>query len=546
MAFQVSPSILVKEVDQSTFVASVSTSNAGLVGAFAWGPVEEIVQVNSEAQLVSLFGKPSSSVYKDFMCASSFLSYASNLQLVRVVGSGALNATATVSGAGSGLLIKNLDTYNAYDYSATTILWNAKSPGTLGNSLQVAWADTAGFDDLDSNGEHTWPYADLFTSAPASAEYHIVVIDEDGTITGTADTILEKFAFVSTTSTAIAFDGTSSYFKNVINKGSAWLWVGKASLLTSTHNGVSLGAGADGSAISAGNRQTGMDIFADPESVDVSLVLAGGADTTAATYLITDLAEVRKDCVAFVSVQESDVVGIFNSATVLTNIKATRASLGSSSYAVMDSAYKLMYDRYNDVNRWVPLNGDIAGLCAATDLSADPWFSPAGFNRGRIKNAIKLSNAQPKDIRDTLYNTGVNPCVVFPLEGPVLFGDKTLLSVPSAFDRINVRRLFIVLEKAIANSAKAFLFENNTAHTRARFVNMVEPFLRDVQGRQGIEKFKVVCDETNNTSAVINANEFVASILIVPTKSINYIVLSFVANSSGTNFEESVVSGSLV
>jgi len=543
MAFQLSPSVVVTETDLTNIIPAVATSTGATVGQFTWGPVEEIVLVENEEKLVDIFGKPNAVNYKDFFCASSFLAYASNLQLVRVVdGTLAKNASATSTTGGSGILIKNKDYYDAQDFTSSLNLWVAKYPGVLGNAVGIAWANTAGFDETDSNGATTWPWRNLFDSVPAANEYHIVVYDATGVITGTAGTALETFPFVSTSAGAKAFDGTSAYFVNRINAGSAWVWVGKASLLTGSHDGLTFAGGADGAVVSSANRITGLDLFKDAETVDISLVFASGADITASTYIIENIADVRKDCLALVSPAEDDVVGIFSVNTILDNILTTRTAYGSSSYAVMDSAYKNMYDRYNDTYRWIPLNGDIAGLIAKTDNDVDPWFSPAGLNRGLIKNAVKLSHKQTQEFRDELYKKGVNPVTVFPQEGPVLFGDKTLLSRPSAFDRINVRRLFIVLEKAIATAAKYMLFEQNDDFTRARFVNMVEPFLRDVVGRRGITDFRVVCDHTNNTGEVIDRNEFVADIYIKPTRSINYIKLNFVALRTGVDFEEIIQS----
>jgi phage tail sheath protein FI len=250
------------------------------------------------------------------------------------------------------------------------------------------------------------------------------------------------------------------------------------------------------------------------------------------------LAESRKDCLIFLSPELNDVVN--NSGNEVTDILSLRNSFTSSSFAVMDSGWKYQYDKYNDVYRWIPLNGDTAGLCARTDLERDPWFSPAGFNRGQIKNVVKLAWNPTKSERDSLYKAGVNPIVTFPGEGTVLYGDKTLLSRPSAFDRINVRRLFIVLEKAIARAARSSLFEFNDEFTRSQFVNLVEPFLRDVQGRRGIFDYRVVCDTTNNTPEVIDRNEFVGDIYIKPARSINFIQLNFVAVRTGVSFNEIV------
>lgn len=537
MGFQVSPGVAVFETDLTSIVPNVDTSTAGTVGQFVWGPAEEITIVSSEEDLVSLFGKPNSTNYKDFLCASSFLSYAKDLRVVRVVKSDALNASATASAAGTGVLIKNQDAYEAMDFSASANLFVAKYPGALGNSLGVAFANTAGFDAVDSNDDYTWPWRSLFQSAPGTNEYHIVVYDADGTITGTADTALEKFEFVSTSTTALSYDGTSAYFKTKINNESEWIWIGKTSLLTGSSDGVDLGGGADGATITSAERQTGFDLFNNTD-IEVSIIFVAGADSTSAKYAIDSVAEVRKDVVVCVSVEENDVVNVASETTALSNIATTRTGFGNSSYAFMDSAYKYMYDRYNDVNRWIPLNGDIAGLMAKTENDFDPWFSPAGLVKGKIKNAIKLTGKNNQAALDYLYTRNINPCVVFANDGPVLFGDKTLLSKPSAFDRINVRRLFITLEKAISTAARYMLFEINDEVTRAQFVNMVEPFLRDVMGRRGIYDFRVRCDSTNNTPDVIDRNEFRGDIFIKSARSINFMRLNFIATRTGVSFDE--------
>jgi len=286
---------------------------------------------------------------------------------------------------------------------------------------------------------------------------------------------------------------------------------------------------------------TAYSLFASPEDVDVSLILAGETNQTRALHLINNIAEVRKDCLVVMSPRKADVVN--NSGYVgseMDDVIAFRNLLPSSSYATMDSGYKYQYDKYNDVNRYVAMNGDTAGLMARTDNDRDPWYSPAGFNRGQIKNVLRLSYNPPKAQRDQLYKSGINPVNTFPGQGTILFGDKTLLAKPSAFDRINVRRLFIVLEKAIAIAAKFTLFEFNDEFTRAQFRNLVEPFLRDVQGRRGIYDFRVICDETNNTGEVIDGNRFVGDIYIKPARSINFIQLNFVAVRTGVEFSEIV------
>jgi len=367
--------------------------------------------------------------------------------------------------------------------------------------------------------------------------------------------LLEKFSFASKASDAKRADGTSAYYKDVINtqskyvywmghtanvaaSGTAWGNAANASLFANLTSNVtiSLAGGVSSDSPTDGNITTALSVFANDERYDISLLPLGSASATVINYAITSVAEARKDCIVFASPTQANVVN--NTGSEATAVVAFRETLTSSSYAVLDSGWKYQYDRYNDVYRWVPLNGDTAGLAVRTDFVADPWFSPAGFNRGQVKNVVKLAYSPTATDRDTLYKKGINPIVTFPGNGTVMFGDKTLLAKPSAFDRINVRRLFIVLEKAISTAAKFQLFEFNDPFTRAQFRNLVEPFLRDVQGRRGITDFKVVCDESNNTAQVIDTNNFVADIYIKPARSINFIQLNFVATRSGISFEE--------
>ena len=306
--------------------------------------------------------------------------------------------------------------------------------------------------------------------------------------------------------------------------------------------------GADDYAVTAGELEIAYDNFEDTESVDINLILGGkggGAGDTASTQdthvtMLHALVETRRDCVAFASPHRSATVGVSSSITATDNVVDAFDLCPSSSYMVFDSSYKQMYDKYNDVFRFVPMNGDTAGLCAFTDQVADAWFSPGGFNRGNVRGAIKLSYNPKKSERDQLYRARINPIVDFPGQGVVLFGDKTALAKPSAFDRINVRRLFLVLEKAISTAAKFSLFEFNDEFTRAQFRNLIEPFLRDVQGRRGIFDFRVVCDDTNNTGEVIDRNEFIGDIYIKPARSINFITLNFIAVRTGVEFSEVV------
>ena len=419
-----------------------------------------------------------------------------------------------------------------------------------------------------------WEYYFQFSSPPTTSddvsaaggsldEMHIVVLDEDGGITGTAGTILETFEGVSQASDAKTSTGSSNYYADVIYAQSKYVYVmdhettlangGSAKTGTTFDNAAgdafvvksySLASGTDDFAATNAEIATAYEKFSDTESVDISLLMCGpsqtGADATGDTKAtaVMDIATARKDCVAFVSPARADVVDVANAITQNQNVVSFADGLPSTSYAVIDSGYKYMYDKYNDVYRYVPLNGDIAGLCARTDSVADAWYSPGGFNRGQIRGAVKLAFNPNQTQRDELYKSRVNPCVSFPGQGTVLFGDKTAQSKPSAFDRINVRRLFIVLEKAVSTAAKFQLFEFNDEFSRANFRNLVEPFLRDVQGRQGLTDFSVVCDDTNNTSDVIDRNEFRADIFIKPNRSINFISLNFVATRSGVAFTE--------
>jgi hypothetical protein len=469
-------------------------------------------------------------------------------------------ATATCTITAAGVKITNAESYNTTFVNGAGVVgpWAAKYPGALGNSLQVSMADSASFTG--------WAYAAEFDAAPGTSTYaasvggsadelHIIVIDEDGAISGTRGTILEKFAFVSKASDAKKSDGTNNYYKSVINSRSEWIYwmdhlpagtnwgtpaASKAFVTVSTASTISLSGGTDDFAITDGEKQSAFALFANAEQYDISLVMLGKASATVAQYVINNICETRLDCIALISpetVSTGEVI-IGSTSTEITAITTYRDALSSTSYAVLDSGYKYQYDRYNDQYRYVPLNGDVAGLCARTDFTNDPWFSPGGLNRGQIKNVVRLAVSPTKTQRDTLYKKGVNPVVTFPGEGTVLFGDKTLLAKPSAFDRINVRRLFIVMEKAIATAAKFQLFEFNDGFTRAQFKNLVEPFLRDVQGRRGITDFVVKCDESNNTGEVIDRNEFVADIFVKPNRSINFITLNFVAARSAINFSE--------
>ena len=640
MAFQVSPGVLVQERDLTRIIPAVSTSVGAFAGVFRKGPLDEIVTVSSEQELVDTFGKPDSDNFEDFFSAANFLQYSNALRVVRAQNSSIANAVAS----GSSFVIKNDTDYtNNYATGQGSVgEWAARTAGAWGNSLLVSicpsatayeetakttlsdastavgdttvvltsstgfnvgdivnFSTTAATSDYDDGHEYRvtanntgtntitivrhpsgtgglqrsltngcnvrrrWRFYDQVSGAPGTSPYalarsgvndeiHVIVVDEDGVISGTQNTVLEVYSKLSKASDAKSPQGDSNYYPTVIfNKSKYVYWMdhnaggsnwgntasGTTFTAVTTPTSTSLQSGSDGSAITNAQKKTAYEKFLDSETVDVGLIIAGPGDATHVDNVIS-IAEDRKDAVAFVSPERADIVNVANANTQTSNVIGFYNTIRSSSYVVFDSGYKYMYDRYNDVYRFVPLNGDIAGLSARTDLVADSWYSPAGFNRGIIRGAVRLAFNPNKTQRDDLYRNRVNAVVTFPGQGTVLFGDKTGLSAPSAFDRINVRRLFIVLEKAISTASKFQLFEFNDEFTRANFRNIVEPFLREVQGRRGITDFLVVCDETNNTGEVIDRNEFVAEIFIKPARSINFITLQFVATRTGVSFEE--------
>ena len=554
MGFQLSPGVNVSEIDLTTVVPSVLTTAGAFAGTFKWGPANQVVLVDSEITLSKTFGTPDSNSAISFFTAANFLSYGNNLSVVRAVGANSKNADANTSA--NNIQITNSEVFQYSYMSGASNQYGAfvaRYPGALGNSLSVTVVDT---------GNTT--LSTIFSSAPgtsdaasaaggANDEIHIAVVDTNGLFSGTKGTVLETFPFVSKAVDAKNLnDGSSNYYKQVVfdkskyiyaidppdyaNTNATWgqtVGTSFASINNKTAS-YSFSGGTD-EVPSDANLQSAYGNFANKETYDISLVVTGNASVSTQQYVIDNIVNYRKDCVAFISPRITDVVN--NAGSETTSIASWLSSLArSSSYVVADSGWKYQFDVYNNVYRWIPLNGDIAGLCVNTDSVRDPWFSPAGLNRGAIKNAVKLSWNPNKTSRDTIYAAGVNPVVSFTGQGIVLYGDKTLQNKPSAFDRINVRRLFIVLEKAITRAAQSSLFEFNDEFTRAQFVALVNPFLRDIQGRRGIYDFKVVCDTTNNTAQVIDSNQFVGDIYIKPARSVNYIQLNFVAVGTGVEF----------
>ena len=567
MAILTSPGINVSEFNLTTAVPGVSTSVGGFAGHFAWGPASEITQITSEVDLVNRFGKPNVDNYEDFFTAANFLAYANNLSVVRMA-----NAAKNACAGATSALVPNSTVY--YQGASGVILnagaWIAKYPGKMGNALSVYTLDSGNIGGATgpiagatgvtiksvfagATGLATSAFATTKGATGAKDEMHVLVVDGTGVISGTAGTVLEKYQYLSKFSDATSDSGDTNYYVNVINQKSPYIWFNNvpgatgsgtvawgtattAFTNTATFKQMAVNEGNDTLKGALDDYTTTVDYsLFNTDTVNVDLLMAGNGGQTVVTSLLS-IVNSRKDCVVFFSPLKANVVSNSGSETSALVTYMTTTVNPNSSYAFMDSGWKYQYDKYNNLFRWVPLNGDIAGLCARTDQTNDPWYSPAGYNRGVIKNVIKLAWNPTQANRDSLYSVGVNPVISQPGLGTVLFGDKTALARPSAFDRINVRRLFITLEKSISAAAKFSLFELNNVSTRAQFVNLVEPFLRTVQGRNGITDFKVVCDTTNNTPQVIDANQFVGDIYIKPARSINYIQLNFVAVATGVEF----------
>ena len=587
-----SPAVVVREIDLTGGVPNVQSTTGAVVGNFQWGPVLQRTAVSNEAELVEAFGAPSDTTNVDFLSATQFLRYSSSMQVVRNVDSSATSAfslqgtTGHAPAANSSTvmadpLVLNKTNFDARQASLEATLdsdqsvgygFIARYPGFLGSSLAVSFcpADSAG--TVFTN----WRYVSSFDAAPVTTsfasvvkqstndEVHAVVVDQAGLITGTRGTILETYPNCSILTDAKGDDGQSLYLKDVINEKSQYVYMlnfdteleakgaaGASALLTNygldscvdrLHD---LSSGVNSGALGTSDVLEAFDLFEDRDQVEVDFLIAPGmsarADqTTIVNDLVATAASVRKDCVAVASPARTDVVGVTSDATKVTNVVTTADTFTNSSYLVADNNYIKVYDKYNDKYVEIPAASTVAGIMAATDFNRAPWFSPAGSRRGQMLGITALNYSPTKAQRDTLYKAGVNPIANIPGQGTLLFGDKTMIGRASAFDRINVRRLFLVLERAIGRAAEQVMFEFNDEFTRAEFVNIVEPVLREVQGRRGITDFRVVCDATNNTAAVIDRNEFKADIFIKPARSINYVTLSFVAVRTGVDFEEVV------
>ena len=591
-----SPRINISEIDKTAIVPAVGASGGGFVGNFRWGPVHERTLISDETGLVTAFATPDDTNTVDFHSAAYFLKYSQTLQIVRE-NNGGQNAHGAVTKLSGDSDLVSMIVNNGSHWENTVSAavgegasktsggtWIAKYPGDLGNALTVSFCpagDSASVDHFTG-----WAYASQFDAAPGTSTYaasngasndevHVAIIDRTGAISGTVGAVLEKFEYLSAAKGAITPDNSPNYISDVLNANSQYIWngyfgddsafgssyldlggnwgttpdtdtavnYGLGTALVDGVRTVNLGGGQASATLGTGDISTGYDLFEDKLTTEIDFLIAPMHPTAAqgATVVndLTSIATARKDCVVVTSVDRDNLVGKTD-AQATTNAVSFVGGLTKSSYLIVDNNFIKVFDKYNDKYINIPAASSTAGLMAATDIIADPWYSPAGQRRGNYRGVTDILTNPNQTQRDSLYKAGVNPIANIPGTGLILFGDKTLESRPSAFDRINVRRLFIAIEKSIGEAAKNVMFEFNDEFTRAEFVNIVEPFLRRVKGRRGITDFRVVCDDTNNNQEVIDNNQFVASIFVKPARSINFVQLNFVAVRTGVDFEEVV------
>ena len=578
-----SPAIIVREFDLTPIVPNVDTSLSGFVGRFKWGPVDVPTIIQTEDQLAAQFGTPDEDHAVDYFSAAQFLRYSGNLIVNRTIPSGVVaqgDSALNAASGGTGTLVKNEDDWEG---DTPVDMFVAKYPGKIGNSLKVSMFAIESGESAESTVTKghwdTWAYADRFDAIPGTSDWaldqpgtvtndecHIVVVDSDGLITGSKGEVIETFAFVSLAKGAKTVDGGHNFIKEVLDQGSNFVWFGKfdsVDMMNGDNWGIApevgavtdyatnaswsadsaslaMGGGQDHAALDAGDYQIGFDQFSDVEEIDVSMLICPGMNTeedqvTVVNYVAAIAGTTRKDCVAVASPNRAAVV---NNINPVQDTLDTTNRFSASSYLIVDNNYLRCYDKYNDQYIYLPAASTTAGIMAATDFNFGPWYSPAGERRGEYVGVTNLAYSPNKADRDELYKKGVNPIVQYAGRGILLWGDKTKLARPSAFDRINVRRLFLAVEKAVSIAARNFLFEFNDQFTRSEFTAIVEPLLREIQAKRGIQDFRVQCDENNNTPEVIDRNELVATIFIKPARSINFITLNFVATRTGLNFEE--------
>lgn len=547
MAFILSPSVNIIETKLDTSIPQLPTSICGMVGEFLWGPCNQIVNITNDKELVEIFNKPNDTNYESFFSAWNFLQYGNQLIVVRAIdettaknaGLEILDATATGTSALSDLILNDeaADDYIPTFAADSKLQIFAKYPGTLGNSVKIAIANATDFET--ANVITGTSFSSVFDYSPGTDEIAIVVLVDD--------VITEKY-IVSTVLGTKDYEGNNNYISEYINSRSSWIICYSDDSNTDEPDSIEATslAGGVGATPSSGEVTTAYDLFDDPESIDVNMIIdAGNVSATVQQYIVDNIVEVRKDCVAYFTVKKDAVIGVANISTAIQDCVTYRSTeLGrSTEYAALFANWKYQYDQYNDKYRWLPLSGDIAGITARTHYNRDPWIAIAGYNNGKIKNVKKFAINPKRAYRDTLYKNFINPVIYDKTDGPVVLGQKTLIAEPSSFTRLDVRWLFITIEKAIATASKYFMFEKNTAFTRRLFYNMVTPYLRDVQGRDGIDSddgdgFYVDVSETLNTAEVKSRNEFIANIYIKPAQSAEFIKLNFINVKGSTSFEE--------
>ncbi len=551
-----SPAVIAREFSNAPVVEEQGSSTGALVGLFEWGPAMSPQLVNNAVRLVDVFGLPTDANFVDHMCATNFLSYTNRLFVNRVTFDNATNSGLTVEDAGTGIvphsredyltqgtgpeLILNEDDFNAsaatLETSAPTVLFYGRYAGAYGNRIEVAMTSSGSIIEASINNS--------FDRNIEANEYGLVVY-LDGDIVETHIGNANPSAKSST--------GGSDYIVEIVNRTSRFVYMSELDLLFADPDTFvpavlpksALVGGDDGAntASEESARIAGWNMFNDPETTEIDLPFAGGASQVVSEHMVENVSLRRADCLGFISPRFEDVVNITNPSTVVSNLVTYRNMFNSNSYAFLDGGYKYQYDIYNDKYRWVPYNGDMAGLHARTDTTNDPWFAAGGFNRGHVKNVTRVTFNPDKAFRDELYKNGINPIVEFPGEGVVLFGNRTLEAGSGPTSRANIRRLLNVLKRSISKAALKRLFEFNDRRSRNEFIQTNEPFLRSVQARRGVQRYQIVCDETNNTDQVINARQFVGDIYIQPSEAVETIFLNFISGQAGIEFEEITFSG---
>lgn len=542
MGNYLSPSVNVIERDLSTSVPALPTSITGMVGEFQWGPCNQIMNITNDKELVDIFGEPNDTNYESFFSIWNFLQYGNNSLVVRVIkestaknsGLEIKDATATGTTAIADLILNDddADSYTPTFGADAKLQIFAKYPGAKGNDFSIALANTADF--ATANIKTGTTFASEFEYVPESDEFALVIMADDE--------IKERY-IVSLTPGAVDYAGNNNYVEEFINRRSNYILIFNDtgnSTAPDSFEETSLTGGV-GETPSTGEIIIAYDLFDNPEDVNVNILIDGGnTNATVQQHIIDNIAEVRKDLVVYLTCLKDDVVNVANISTAISNLITYRKTTlaRSTSYTGLYGNWKYQYDQYNDKYRWIPLSGDIAGITAETHYNRDPWFAPAFLNRGIIKNVTKLAINPNRAHRDSLYKNFINPIVRDANVGFVVMGQKTLISTPSSFSRLDVRWLFITVEQAIAAASKYFMGEKNTIFTQRQFKGMVDPYLRDVQGREGIDDFYVQVDDTINTPEVKARNEFHANIFIKPTFTAEFIVLTFTNVKGSISFAE--------